>query len=210
MFGAVVGSTGWMEGGTKDIWDGTPPPGEAHASFAVADGEALDEESHGVCQSVVSTLQAVAPALTLRSDCAVRLGSTLPSLGQSRSRSNGKPGKRNNVPWSLCHCARCRSRVIGQDRFDSSRASRSWRGMEGNASRQSRWESASIVAWHHEDVRTGDLEVREGEVFRVEYVQSPRYVLSLLWYILCKEGTAAPQGTSKSGAPSHPASLSQA
>ncbi|KAG7057643.1 hypothetical protein JMJ77_0005026 [Colletotrichum scovillei] len=47
MFGAVVGSTGWMEGGTKDIWDGTPPPpGEAHASFAVADGEALDEESH--------------------------------------------------------------------------------------------------------------------------------------------------------------------
>ncbi|KAK1453655.1 hypothetical protein CMEL01_05314 [Colletotrichum melonis] len=48
MFGAVVGSTGWMEGGTKDIWDGTPPPGEAHASFAVADGEALDEESHGV------------------------------------------------------------------------------------------------------------------------------------------------------------------
>lgn len=62
MFGAVVGSTGWMEGGTKDIWDGTPPPpGEAHASFAVADGEALDEESHSACQSVVSTLQAVTP-----------------------------------------------------------------------------------------------------------------------------------------------------
>ncbi|KAL0779803.1 hypothetical protein CaCOL14_004287 [Colletotrichum acutatum] len=42
-----------------------------------------------------------------------------------------------------------------------------------------------IVAWHREEVRAGELEVREGEVFRVEYVQSPRYVLCLYCGTYC-------------------------
>ncbi|UQC82276.1 uncharacterized protein CLUP02_07763 [Colletotrichum lupini] len=155
MFGAVVGSSGWMEGGTKDIWDGTPPPpppGEAHASFAVADGEALDEESHGVCQSVVSTLQAVAPAAWFHASLSWPI-----------------PVKVQRQAWKTQQ----RPVLEGVEVM-------AWNGRE---CKQTISVGKCIVAWHREDVRTGDLEVREGEVFRVEYVQSPRYVLSLLWYI---------------------------